>query len=374
MKKIIPIAEPNIGPKEIRYVTSAVTSGMVSSGGGKYVAKFENDFAAFCGKKYAQTVSNGTVALHIALLALGIHEGDEVLVPNITFIATANAVTYTGAKPVLVDVEKETLNIDPRDAERKITKKTKAIIPVHLYGQPCDIDAIATIAKMHKLFIIEDAAEAHGALYKGKRCGSFGDVSCFSFYGNKLITTGEGGMCLTNNEYLHKKIKKLRGQGMAETSGNLRYWHDIVGYNYRLTNMQAALGCAQLERIETFLDIKRKNAKLYGKLLGGEPRLILPKEKPYAKCSFWMYTVLLSEKFGESERNQIIKKLQTKGIETRNTFYPLSDLPPYKQSNAGLSVSENAAYRGISLPSSTKLSMADIRYVCATLLQAIKNL
>jgi perosamine synthetase len=369
MPKHIPVSEPSIDKKEIAYVNRAVKSGWVSSNG-EYIKKFEDGFASFCNRKYAQAVSNGTVALHLALLALDIKKGDEVIVPNITFIATANAVTYTGAKPILVDVEKDTLNIDPNDIERKITKKTKAIIVVHLYGHPCDIDAISAIAKKHHLYIVEDAAEAHGALYKGKKCGSFGDISCFSFYGNKLITTGEGGMCLTDDENLYRKIKSLRGQGMSETK---RYWHNIIGYNYRLTNIQAALGCAQLLRIKEFLAAKRKNAVLYEKFLTGETRLILPKEKSYATSSFWMYTVLLSEQFSAGDRDDVIKKLKEKNIEVRNIFYPLSDLPPYKHNGKNLFISKNVAYRGISLPSSTKLSTADISYVCRILLKIVKN-
>lgn len=360
MKKWIPVAQPDIGAKELKYVTDALKSGWVSSTG-HYLEKFESEFSRYCQRKYAQAVSNGTTALHLALLALNIRKGDEVLVPNFTFIAIANTVTYVGATVTLIDCEKNTFNIDPDAIEKKITKKTRAIIVVHTYGHSADMDKITAIARKHKLYVIEDAAEAHGSFYKGKPCGSFGDISCFSFYGNKMVTTGEGGMCLTNDEHLYKKIKALRGQAMSETR---RYWHPIIGYNYRLTNVQAAIGCAQLERIDTFLKDKRRNAALYMKLLAKNPYIILPTEKSYATSNFWMFTILLSEKFVTYSRDQVIEKLKEKGIETRNTFYPLSDLPPYRQNSADLLISKSVAYRGITLPSSTKLSRKDIRTVC----------
>ena len=369
MKKFIPVCEPNIGKKEISYVNDAVTSGWVSSNG-KYIGRFEKEFAKFCHRKYAEAVCNGTVALHVALLAIGIKKGDEVLVSNITFIATANAVKYIGAKPVLVDVESDTLNIDVEKIENKITKKTKAIMVVHLYGHPCDMDKIMKIAKKHNLFVIEDAAEAHGSFFKKQICGSFGDISCFSFYGNKVITTGEGGMCLTDDPELHKKIKLLRGQGMTE---DRRYWHEVVGYNYRMTNMQAALGCAQMERIVNFIKAKRENAKLYKKLLKSEPQIILPIEKPYAKSNFWMFTILLGENL-TGKRDEIMEKLKTMGIESRVVFYPLSDMPVYLESGEKLLVSKKMAYRGITLPSSTKLTRSDIKYICDSLKKIISNI
>ena len=361
--KFIPIFEPNIGSKEIFYVNKAVRSGWVSSLG-YFVEKFEKDFSKYCGRRHGVSVSNGTVALHLALLALDIGRGDEVIVPNFSFVATVNSVLYTGATPVLVDIESDTLNIDVVKLEEKITKKTKAVIVVHTYGHPADMGAIMKIAEKHQLKVIEDAAEAHGAKYKNKRVGGFGDISCFSFYGNKTITTGEGGMCLVNDEKINKKMLLLRDHGMRKEK---KYWHEVVGYNYRITNLQAALGCAQLERLEAFLKIKIKNAALYKKLLKDVPWIILPVEKSYAKHSYWMFSILMKEGMGYS-RDTVMKKLKEAGIDSRVIFYPISDMPPYKKfTGKYLEVSKKTAYQGLSLPSSTKLTEKEIRYICNTL-------
>ena len=244
--KMIPIAEPLLEEEELNNVMEAVKSGWISSKG-KFIPEFEENFARYCGVKHSVATSNGTVALHLALATLGIKEGDEVIVPTLTFIATANAVRYTGAKPVFVDSNPDYWCIDPEKIEGAITPKTRAIIPVHLYGHPCDMEAIMAVAKKHDLYVIEDAAEAHGAEHKGRKVGSFGDIACFSFYGNKIITTGEGGMCLTDDEILAERMRILRDHGM---NPGKRYWHDIVGFNYRMTNMQAAIGVAQLEKID----------------------------------------------------------------------------------------------------------------------------
>ncbi len=360
LKRLIPVSEPNIGEKEKRYLIDAIESGWVSSNG-PYLARFERNFAAYCGRAYGQVVSNGTVALHLALLALEIGPGDEVIVPNLSFVASANAVVHAGATPIFVDIEPDTLNIDAAKIKAKISPRTKAIMVVHLLGHPSDMDAIESIAREHQLRIIEDAAEAHGATYKGRMCGSFGDVSCFSFYGNKTITMGEGGICLTDDAELYRKINILRGQGMTP---NKRYWHEIVGYNYRLTNIQAALGSAQLERIGELLKIKRANAKLYQKLLSGIAGVSFPVEKPYAKSSYWMVTIMVNTKKAGMSRDALGEELGKRGIETRILFYPISHLPPYKMNGKGLDVSESIAYEGLMLPSSTKLSSKDIAYIC----------
>ncbi len=361
MNKFIPVAEPNIGVKELLYVKKAVKSGWVSSIG-YFVDKFENDFAKYCGRKYGVSVSNGTVALHLALVALGIGKDDEVIIPNFAFIAVANAINYTSAKVVLAEIEEDTWNIDPKKIEERITKKTKAIIPVHTYGHPCDMGLILKIAKKHKLFVVEDAAEAHGAEYKGKKCGSFGDISCFSFYGNKTITTGEGGMCLTNNERLYKKMCLLRDHGMKKEK---KYWHEVLGYNYRLTNIQAALGCSQLKRIKNFLKIKRRNAKTYKTLLKDTPWIILPVEKKYAVGSYWMFSILIKNR----NRDFIIDKLKKNNIESRTFFYPISNQPIYKNKVDGknLNISRRVAYQGLNLPSSTKLTKKEIENICQIL-------
>ncbi len=358
MKNMIPISEPNISKKEIKYVNDAVSSGWVSSIG-YYVNKFEADFARYCDRKFGVATSNGTVSLHLALAALDIKAGDEVIVPNITFIATANAVSYVGATPILADIKKDTWNIDPEKIKEKITEKTKAIIIVHLYGNPCDMDEINKIAKENNIFIIEDAAEAHGSLYKNKKCGSFGDVSCFSFYGNKTMTTGEGGICLTNDKKIYEKLKLLRGQGMNPKK---RYWHDVIGFNYRITNMQAALGCAQLERIGEFVKIKKANAATYRKLLAGVPWVIFQEETAGCSSSNWMFSILVDSKYKYS-RDQIVKKLEKAGIETRINFYPLSDMPPYK-TDESMNISQDISYNGFCLPSSTKLKKKEIEYIC----------
>jgi len=289
---MIPIAEPLLSKEELNNVIEAVKSGWISSKG-KFIPEFEEKFAHYCGVKYGIATSNGTVALHLALTALGIGPGDEVIIPTLTFVATANAVTYTGAKPIFIDSQPEYWCIDPEKIEEAITAKTKAIIPVHLYGHPCDMDAILAIAKRHNLYVIEDAAEAHGAEYKGRKVGSFGDISCFSFYGNKIITTGEGGMCLTNDEKLAEKMRILRDHGM---NPNKRYWHDVIGFNYRMTNMQAAIGVAQLKKLDGFIERKRNIAKWYTeelKDLAEQKILTLSPEMSWAKCVYWMYSIFM---------------------------------------------------------------------------------
>lgn len=364
--KLIPISEPNIGPKELRYVTDAVRSGWVSSLG-KYINQFESEFSKYCNRKYGLATSNGTVALHLALLALGVGRGDEVIVPDFTFIATASAVTYTGARPVFVDAEQDTWNIDPDKIEAKITRRTKAIIVVHIYGHSCDMDPIMKIAKKYKLKVVEDAAEAHGGLYKGKKIGSFGDVSCFSFYGNKTITTGEGGICLTNDKKLLEKMSILRDHAMSPKK---RYWHDEIGYNYRMTNLQAALGVAQLSRIDEFLKIKRKIAEIYNHNLASIKGIVLPVEKKYAFHTYWMYSLLLPK---GTSREKIMKLMKKKGVDSRPFFYPLSELPPFKISNKSeFTIARDIAYRGISIPSSTKLTKTDAEYVCKVLKEILK--
>ena len=360
MKKI-PISEPNIGKKELAFVTKAVKSGWISSIG-EFVEKFEKNFAKYCNRKYGISTSNGTHALHLALVTLGIGKEDEVIVPDFSFIATANAVHYTGAKPVFVDIDRKTWNMNPKEISKKITPKTKAILVVHLYGNPCDMNEILLIAKRHKLFVVEDAAEAHGSTYKGKKAGSFGDISCFSFYGNKTITTGEGGMCLTDSKELNDKMRFLRDHGMKAEK---KYWHEVVGFNYRMTNMQAALGCAQLERLNSFLKIKKKNAILYEKLLKNVPWISFQTIKKEMKSNYWMFSILVNEK-SKHNQDEIIKILKEKGIDTRNVFHAASNMPVHKKHFNKKELFKNSDYiskRALSLPSSTKLTQSDIRYI-----------
>lgn len=354
---MIPIAEPLLGEEELNNVIEAVKSGWISSKG-KFIPEFEEKFARYCGVKYGVATSSGTVALHLALTALGIKEDDEVIIPTLTFIATANAVRYTGARPVFIDSHPDYWCIDPAGIEKAITLKTKAIMPVHLYGHPCDMDPMMDIAKGYNLYVIEDAAEAHGAEYKGRKVGSFGDISCFSFYGNKIITTGEGGMCLTSAKELAQKMRILRDHGM---NPGKRYWYDIVGFNYRMTNMQAAIGVAQLEKIDQLVEMKRKNAYLYNSLLNDAVGIILPPEKEWAKNVYWMYSILVNDNFGTT-RDGLIKKLEEKGIETRPLFYPIHIMPHYK-TNKLFPVAEELSRRGISLPSGATLTHTQVRRV-----------
>lgn len=353
----IPVSEPSITQKEIDYVLDAVKSGWVSSLG-EYITKFEQEFAKYIGVKYALTTSNGTVALHLALVSLGIGQGDEVLVPDLTFVATANAVTYTGATPIFVDVDPETWCIDPDDAVKKITSRTKAIIPVHLYGHPADMDAINQVAQEYGLYVIEDAAEAHGAEYKGKKVGSLGTCGIFSFYGNKIITTGEGGMITTNDEKLYERAKYLRDHAMSKEK---RYWHTEVGYNYRMTNIQAALGVAQLERIEELIAKKRTIFNWYKELLSDMEGIRLNPEKEWAKNVYWMVCLVMDGSFGIT-RDELMLKLKEKGIDTRPFFYPMSELPMYG-GRAKNKVAKYLSERGINLPSGVNLVKEEVEWV-----------
>jgi perosamine synthetase len=362
MRRLIPVSEPNIKGKELDYVKDCITSNWISSIG-KYVTKFEEMFASFCKTKYALATSNGTSALHLALLSLGVGKGDEVITPNLTFVASANAVTYCGARPVFVDVDPVTWTIDPAKIEKKITKRTKAIMVVHLYGHPCDMDSILKIARENKLKIIEDAAEAHGAEYKGTRVGNLGDIAAFSFYGNKIITTGEGGMVTTNNKRLYERMKLLRDHAM---SSKRRYWHTMVGYNYRMTNIQAAIGVAQTERIEEFIKIKRRNAELYRELLNNINGITLPVEAKDCKHVYWMYGILIDKEFGMT-RDKVISRLKERGIDARPFFYPMHRLPMYRIKE-DFPVSNELSRKGINLPSATTLAKKDIRIICEVIL------
>ena len=356
-KKFIPISQPSITQKEINYVTDAIKSGWVSSLG-KYIDKFEKNLAEYCETEYALATSNGTTALHLALVALGIKEGDEVIIPDLTFIATANAVKYIGAKAVTVDIEEDTLCINPKEIEKAITSKTKAIIPVHLYGHPASMVEINKIAKKYNLFVIEDAAEAHGAEINGNRVGSFGDVGIFSFYGNKIITSGEGGMITTNNKELYEKMKYLRDHAMSKEK---RYWHTEIGYNYRMTNLQAALGVAQLERIEELLNKKREIFEWYSEYLKDIPNIKLNIQRKGYKNVYWMVCL---EVFGydEIKRDNLMKKLKEKGIDSRPFFYPVSDMPMYEKVDTP--ITHKVYQRGINLPSFFDMKKEDVEYVC----------
>ncbi len=363
-KKItIPVAEPQFGQNELAYVTDCIKTGWVSSKG-KYVSRFEHAFAEFCGTKHGVACFNGTIALHLVLAALNIGVGDEVIVPTLTFVATANAVAYTGAKPVFVDSEPETWCISPAGIEAAITSRTKAIIPVHLYGHPADMDSIKEIAKKHNLIIIEDAAEAHGATYKGLPVGSLGDAAIFSFMANKIITTGEGGIVVTDDKAFAERCLFLENHARNPESP---YWHTEIGFNYRMTNLQAALGVAQLEQIEKFIAVRRKNAAYYMARLDNIEGLTMPPNKDWADSVYWMFAPLIEPEFC-CDRDMVMLKLREKGIESRPFFSPIHHMPMYNTGQS-LPIAEQLSATGINLPSGTTLTSEQIDFVCDVLLE-----
>jgi perosamine synthetase len=365
--KFIPVTEPDLRGNELKYVTDCIKTNWISSNG-SYVTEFGEKFSRYCDVKYGVPVSNGTTALHLALLTLGIGPGDEVLVPGLTFVATANAVLYVGAKPVFLESDAETWCLDSDDIENKITKHTKAIIPVHLYGHPAEMDSILRIAGKYNLYVIEDAAEAHGALYNGKKVGSFGHVACFSFFGNKTITTGEGGMVITNNKQIVEKLIYLRDGARNKLVNN--YFHTELGYNYALTNLQAAVGVAQLERIGVFISKKRKIASIYRRAFRNYDKLDFSPQTKGVNSTFWMSSVVLRKNVGIT-RDYLIEKLAKFGIQTRPFFYPLHKLP-YINDKVKLPVTEYLAENGLNLPSGVTLKKEDIGYIADTIKKILK--
>jgi perosamine synthetase len=365
---MIPVCVPLLQGRELEYVSNCVTSNWISSKG-KYVEEFEKQFSKYCGCKYGITTTNGTTSLHLALASLGLKKGDEVIVPAFTMISSVFAIVYCNAKPVLVDSDPETWNMDVNLIQEKISKKTKAIMPVHIYGHPCDMDPIVKIAKSHDISVIEDAAEAHGAEYKGKKTGGIGDVGCFSFYANKIITCGEGGMLVTNDEKIATHASSLKD--LSFSGKNRVYLHSEIGYNYRMTNLQAAIGLAQFERIEELVEMRRTNAKLYNRLLKDIPGIQLPVEEKWAKNVYWMYSILVEPEYGLS-RNELMTELQSRGIETRAFFIPMNKQPVF--SNMGwyqhecYPIAEDISQKGLYLPSSSGLKASEVNYVCNAIL------
>ncbi|HPN29382.1 MAG TPA: DegT/DnrJ/EryC1/StrS family aminotransferase [bacterium] len=358
MKNKISVATPVFLGNEKKYLMDCLESGWISSLG-SYIDKFEETFAKYIGTKYAVAVSNGTVAIHLLLKALNISEGDEVIIPDLTFIATANSVSYTGATPVFVDSECNSWNISPDNIIKKITKKTKAVICVHLYGQPCDMKNIMRICRQNKIYLIEDCAEAHGAEFLNKKVGSFGIGGTYSFYGNKIITTGEGGMIVTNNKRLFFELRHLRDHAMSKTK---RYYHTEIGYNYRMTNLQAAIGLAQLENIQKILDKKRHIENEYNKYLCNIKEIELQNTFADRKKVCWLYSVLIKSN-NQKNRDNLMKYLETKGVDTRPFFIPMTQLPPYKSNNKN----SNAlllSNQGLNLPTSYNLTDNEIEYIC----------
>jgi perosamine synthetase len=299
------------------------------------------------------------------LASLNIKKGDEVMIPASTMIATAFAVIYCGAKPVLVDAEPETWNMNIEKIEEKITDRAKAIMPVHIYGHPCDMDPIMKVASKHDLYVVEDAAEAHGAEYKGRKAGGIGNIGCFSFYANKIITTGEGGMVVTNDEEIAERAKSLRN--LCFPKEKRIYLHSEVGYNYRMTNIQAAIGLAQFERMDELAEMRRRNARLYNSFLEDIEGIRLPVEKEWAKNVYWMYSILIEGEFGMS-RDELMNKLEKKGIETRTFFIPMHEQPVFQErglfKREKYPVAEELSRRGMYLPSSSGLKEEEITFIC----------
>ena len=369
---MIHVNEPLLGQRDLEYVAECVRTGWVSSAG-KFIEEFEEKWATYCCRSFGVAVSNGTVALQVAASSLGLKPGDEVIMPSFTIISCALAAIYNDAVPVLVDCDPQTWCMDVQQIKEKITARTRAIMPVHIYGHPVDMDPVLDLAEKHNLAIIEDAAEVHGAEYLSKRgtsqsvwrrCGSFGTLSCFSFYANKLITTGEGGMILTDDPNLAEKARNLRNLCFQ---AKRRFYHDELGFNFRLTNMQAALGVAQLERIEDIIARKRWMGREYSRQLAGVSGLQLPVEEQWARSVYWMYGVVLSETSG-MDANAFAEELKKRGVETRPFFLGLHEQPVFHKRELFLRerypVAERISRQGLYLPSGLALTEEQLNKVC----------
>lgn len=353
--RAIPVYQPDLTGNERDYVLECLDSTWISSKG-PFISRFETGFAALTGSSYAASVCNGTVALHLALLAIGIGPGDEVIVPSLTYIASVNAIRYVGAIPVFADSLPDSWQIDPSHVQRLITPRTRAVLAVHLYGGACDMTALGRLCHQHGLKLVEDCAEAIGTRIAKRHVGNFGDVATFSFFGNKTLTTGEGGMVVCNDAAIDAKVRHLRGQGLAH---DREYWHDVVGYNYRMTNICAAIGTAQIERAEHILREKRLLAARYRKQLEGTPvafQAVCPDEEP----SYWMLTILTPD---ASTRDPLRVALANAGVETRPAFHPAHAMPMYRTEGQILGVAEDIAARGINLPSWHRLSDDDLAHI-----------
>jgi len=364
----IPVAAPLLDGRETEYVLECMSTSWISSVG-RFIGEFENSFAKFCEVKHAVATNNGTTALHLALVALGLQPGEEVIVPTLTYVASANAVRYCNAVPVFVDNDIRSFNLDPDEVAAKITGRTKGIMAVHLYGHPADLDPILELAEKHGLFVLEDAAEAVGARYKDRLIGGHGTCAAFSFFGNKIITTGEGGMITTNDEKLAARLRLLRGQGMDPQQ---RYWFPVIGFNYRMTNIEAAIGLAQLERIDLHLKKRKTIAEAYDQRLASlSDRIILPTADYGVDHAYWMYTIVLRANVLKS-RDQVMRDLDDAGIETRPVFYPMHVLPPYRDAAGGpFPRADFCSSRGISLPTHGRLTEEDVDRVVEALAASI---
>ena len=355
----IPVYQPDLSGNEQKYVLECLKSTWISSKG-HFISDFESAFANYVGAPHAVSVCNGTVALHLALVALGIGPGDEVIVPSLTYIASVNAIRYVGATPVFAESLPDTWQLDPSDAERKITAKTRAIMAVHLYGGACEMPRLAALCERYNLKLIEDCAEAIGTRLLGQHVGTFSDIATFSFFGNKTLTTGEGGMVVCRDKKLDGYLRHLRGQGLA---ANREYWHDIVGYNYRMTNICAAIGIAQLERIHEILKAKVMLAQHYREALSNTP-VVFQASTNGEVSSHWMVTILTP---GPLDRELLRVALAAAGVETRPIFHPVHTMPMYSDGKTNLPVAQSIAARGINLPSWHNLSDTDLQQIVSVI-------
>lgn len=363
---MIPVCEPLLSGNELKYVTDAVASGWISSSG-SYVSKFEQEFASYCGVRHGVAVCNGTVAIHLALVALGIGKGDEVIIPSFTMIATAFAVCYTGAMPVFVDADKGTWNINVDELEKKITKRTKAIIPVHIFGNPCDMERISALAEKHSLYLVEDAAEAHGAEFKGKKIGSFSDIACFSFFANKNITTGEGGMVVTDSDDYDANCRYFKNMCFP-LNGARTYLHQDIGFNYRMSNIHAAIGLAQTEKADAYREMRIRNAVLYKDLLRDCPGITFQEDTPDSLNVHWMNAIIVNPKAYGHTKKELIEWLKENGVETRLLFTGMARQESLRDYGCDCSgeyqVTDWLSENGLYLPSASGLTREDIEYVC----------
>jgi perosamine synthetase len=369
------VNEPKLGRRELEYVTECVESGWISSSG-RFIGEFESGWAAYCGRRHGVAVSNGTTALQAAVAALELEQGDEVIMPTFTIVSCAAAVLAVGAVPVLVDSEPETWTMDVARLEARVTSRTRAIMPVHIYGHPVDMDPLLELVERRGIAVLEDAAEAHGAEYRSaggewRRCGSFGALSCFSFYANKLVTTGEGGMIVTDDDGLAERLRSLRNLGFRPER---RFHHEVLGFNFRLTNLQAALGVAQLERMDEIVARKRAIAALYTARLSGLGGLTLPVEKPWARSVFWMYGVLVDESTG-LDATALAGRLGERGVETRPFFLGMHEQPALHRlglfRDERYPVAERLARQGLYLPSGLALTDEQVEKVCGAVREAL---
>jgi perosamine synthetase len=370
----VPVSKPLLGKEEEEKVTDAIKSGNISSFQGGYIKEFEEKFAKFVGVKHAIAVSSGTAALHLAVIALELKEGDEIIVPTLTMMSSIFAPLYEKVKPIPIDIDEKTYNIDPNLIEQKITPKTKAIMVVHLYGHPVDMDPILNIAKKHNLYVIEDAAEAHGAKYKNKMVGGIGDIGCFSMYANKIITTGEGGMVTTNNDEYAEKIRNVKALSFGKEQ---KLMHQSIGYNYRLANLQAAIGVGQLEKVEKIISLKRMMGEFYLKNLADIKEIILPFEASYAFSVFWMFHIVLTGKLS-GKRSEFIKMLKELGVETREDFVPYHEQKIFIEkgyvTRDECPLASRYAKDGLYLPSGTDITEEELRYVSEKVHEVVNKL